>query len=82
MTRISRTWVTAGLPTGTYDALTDGLPASRLMGFGRLTASWAAWREERLAAGRPKWACDAASAPKMPGPHSTMLSESREAVIE
>jgi len=30
MTRISRTWVTAGLPTGTYDALTDGLPASRL----------------------------------------------------
>jgi hypothetical protein len=33
MTRNSRTsqpWVTAGLPTGTYDALTERLPASRL----------------------------------------------------
>jgi hypothetical protein len=30
MTRISREWVTAGLPTGTYDALADGLPASQL----------------------------------------------------
>jgi hypothetical protein len=28
--RTSRPWVTAGLPTGTYDALADGLPASRL----------------------------------------------------
>ena len=30
MTRIARPWVQAGLPPGTYDALTDGLPASRL----------------------------------------------------
>ena len=30
MTQNSRTWVTAGLPAGTYDALTDALPASRL----------------------------------------------------
>ena len=30
MTRISRPWVKEGLPPGTYDALTDGLPASRL----------------------------------------------------
>jgi hypothetical protein len=30
MTRTPRTWVTEGLPTGTYDALTEGLPASRL----------------------------------------------------
>jgi hypothetical protein len=28
--RTSRSWVTARLPAGTYDALTDGLPASRL----------------------------------------------------
>ena len=30
MTRPSRPWVNAGLPAGAYDALTDGLPASRL----------------------------------------------------
>jgi hypothetical protein len=30
MTRTSRSWIKAGLPAGTYDALTDGLPASRL----------------------------------------------------
>jgi hypothetical protein len=30
MTRTSRSWVKAGLPPATYDALTDGLPASRL----------------------------------------------------
>ena len=30
MTRTHRAWVTAGLPTGTYDALAAGLPASRL----------------------------------------------------
>ena len=30
MTRTARPWVTAGLPPGAYDALTDGLPASRL----------------------------------------------------
>lgn len=30
MTRTSRSWVKTGLPAGTYDALTDGLPASRL----------------------------------------------------
>jgi hypothetical protein len=30
MTRIARPWVTAGLPPGAYDALADGLPASRL----------------------------------------------------
>jgi hypothetical protein len=30
MTQTSRSWVTAGLPPGTSDVLTDGLPASRL----------------------------------------------------
>ena len=30
MTRTPRTWVTAGLPTGTYDTLADGLTASQL----------------------------------------------------
>lgn len=30
MTQTSRSWVKAGLPPGTCDALTDGLPASRL----------------------------------------------------
>ncbi len=30
MTRTIRPWVTAGLPAGAYDAITDGLPASRL----------------------------------------------------
>jgi len=30
MTQTPRSWVTAGLPPGTYEALTDGLPASRL----------------------------------------------------
>jgi hypothetical protein len=30
MTRTGRPWVTAGLPPGAYDALADGLPASRL----------------------------------------------------
>lgn len=30
MTRTARPWITAGLPPGAYDALTDGLPASRL----------------------------------------------------
>src|SRR5262245_15432311 len=30
MERTSRTWVRAGLPTGTYEALADGMPASRL----------------------------------------------------
>jgi len=30
MTRTARPWVGAGLPPGTYDALTDGLPPSRL----------------------------------------------------
>jgi len=30
MTRPSRSWITAGLPPGVYDALTRGLPASRL----------------------------------------------------
>jgi len=30
MTQTSRSWVKAGLPPGTYDALTDGLSASRL----------------------------------------------------
>lgn len=30
MTRIARPWVKAGLPSDAYDALTDGLPASRL----------------------------------------------------
>jgi hypothetical protein len=30
MTRIARPWVRAALPAGAYDALTDGLPASRL----------------------------------------------------
>jgi hypothetical protein len=30
MTRSSRPWITSGLPPGTYDALTDGVPASRL----------------------------------------------------
>jgi hypothetical protein len=30
MTRAARPWVNAGLPPGTYDVLTHGLPASRL----------------------------------------------------
>jgi hypothetical protein len=30
MARTTRSWVTAGLPAGTYDALTHALPASRL----------------------------------------------------
>ena len=30
MTRPVRPWVTAGLPTGAYEALAQGLPASRL----------------------------------------------------
>jgi hypothetical protein len=30
MTRTARSWVTAGLPTGAYEALTSGLSASRL----------------------------------------------------
>src|SRR5438552_2620089 len=30
MTRTIRPWVKAGLPAGAYDAITDGLPASRL----------------------------------------------------
>jgi hypothetical protein len=30
MTRTARPWVKAGLPTGAYNVLTDGLPASRL----------------------------------------------------
>src|SRR4051794_19099059 len=30
MTRTRRPWITAGLPPGAYDALADGLPASRL----------------------------------------------------
>ena len=30
MTEAARPWVTAGLPPGAYDALKDGLPASRL----------------------------------------------------
>ncbi len=30
MTHTARQWITAGLPPGTYDALADGLPASRL----------------------------------------------------
>ena len=30
MTRIARPWIKAGLPPGAYDALADGLPASRL----------------------------------------------------
>ena len=30
MTQTPRSWVTAGLPPGTYEALTGGLPASRL----------------------------------------------------
>ena len=30
MTRTSRSWIKAGLPLGAYDALTHGLPASRL----------------------------------------------------
>src|SRR5258706_6239312 len=33
MTQASRSWVRAGLPPGTYDALADGLPASRLWSF-------------------------------------------------
>ena len=36
MTRTSRPWARAGLPPGTYDALTNGLPASRL---------WSLWLE-------------------------------------
>lgn len=47
MTRTSRSWVRAGLPPGTYDALTNGLPASRL---------WSLWlevAEARAARRRP-----------------------------
>ena len=45
MTRTSRLWVKAGLPPGAYDALTDGLPASRL---------WSLWLDvaEARATGR------------------------------